>query len=261
MKLIYRIRAFFLTIGLVITLVSCQENKSNDTTGMTAALLGIMDQQAKSRSSAAADAAKKCETSFTSGSAAHQQVCTPPAGVGRHFRLEGLKLNKTENANGAFYFLMGQDSSVIGTTNTPSSTARTGNGKFSLYHYVGSFTGSAPYGVPYAYFTDGVNASYLTTSGASTGIALYNGFVDTEATICFDVNAATPPRVTVWVTGVNGANCNTTSTLTSTNAVWTKSDWTSSFAISETGVVAVKASSATGVYLSKIAVSTETAIK
>lgn len=258
MKFIHQIGAFALVIGLIFFLESCQETKSNNTTGIIT-LLGIMDQQSKVNA-AAVDAAKKCETTFTA-SAAYQQVCTPSSGKGRHFRLEGLKLNKAENANGAFYFLMGQDSSVIGTTTTPSSTTRTGNGKFSFYHYVGSFTGSAPYGVPYAYFTDGVNATYLTASGASTGTALYNSFVDAEATICFDVSAATPPRVTVWVTGVNGANCNTTSTLTSTTAVWTKSDWTSSFAVSDTGVVAVKASSATGVYLSKIAVSTETAIK
>jgi len=247
-------------IGIIVlitsfALVTCKSD-TRDNRNNTPALLAVMDQQTK-----AVESAKKCETRFDSTSSAHQLVCTPAAGRGRHFRLEGLKLSKTENPNGAFYFLMGQDSSVIGTTATPSATARTGNGKFSFYHYVGSFTGSAPFGVPYIYYTDGVNAAYLTSSGTSTGSALYNNFVDAETTLCFDVSATIPPRVTVWVNGVNGANCSANSTLTASSAVWSKNDWSSNFAISDSGVVTIKSSSSTGVYLSKIAVSSETAIK
>jgi hypothetical protein len=247
-------------IGIIVliisfALVACKTDTKDNKNNMLA-VLAAMDQQTK-----AAEAAKKCETRFDFTSSAHQLVCTPASGKGRHFRLEGLKLSKTENPNGAFYFLMGQDSSVIGTTTTPSAAARTGNGKFSFYHYVGSFTGSAPYGVPYIYYTDGVNAAYLTSTGTSTGSALYNSFVEAETTLCFDVSASTPPRVTVWVNGINGVNCSANSTLTASSAVWSKSDWSSSFAISDSGVVTIKSSSSTGVYLSKIIVSSETAIK
>ncbi|TGN20241.1 hypothetical protein [Leptospira idonii] len=254
MNTLNKFTALALASCLSLTFISCEGDDKNDN---TTALLGLVYAQQ--------EAAKKCETNFTTGNNTNQLICTPSAGKGRHFRLEGIKANRSENANAAFYVGFGQDSALVGANTTPVATA--GSNKLLFTFYSGSFTGSAPYGLVFANFSS--QTYYATTTGTTGGTSLYNDYVvsespetaSTRVTVCFDVTSSTPPRVTFWATGKNGADCSNTGSLSLANALWSKNDWTTNAPIADGSIVIKTASNASGIYVTKVAVSSESAVK
>jgi hypothetical protein len=106
--------------------------------------------------------------------------------------------------------------SIHGYAAAPSGgQAATTNGQASFIFYHGN--GSAP--------PPQTSVGYSNQTG-TLGTA-FSGFTTAASEVCMDITDATPPRITLWATGVNTADCKSRSTLTATNALINKSDWTS----------------------------------
>lgn len=152
-----------------------------------------------------------CETSLSGATTDYQALCVPTAGSGRHVRIEGAQ---TFGNNGFFYLAMGFPETPTGN---PSIAA--GDGRFI-------FTGgkSQSCGYAWSYFrysgiTDPPVASLCTLP------SIFGAYPDGPQTVCVDVTGDTPPRVTFWATGANGADCKDAATLTVATALYSKDDW------------------------------------
>jgi len=178
----------------------------------------------------AAAAATTCETTYQTVSSpanGYQALCTPAAGKGRFFRIEGTSVNL---ANKYFYLVLGDsDANRVGT-NTPSPTSSAGDGKF-LFIFGGSSGGA-----PWTYFTFNGNSTTQFTYPLHTIAPLA---VNGPSTVCFEISDTVPPQVTFWANGLKSdgsaaqtgavadatVDCSNTATLTRANAVMTKADW------------------------------------
>ncbi|PJZ69332.1 hypothetical protein CH373_13700 [Leptospira perolatii] len=153
----------------------------------------------------------ECETLFDDSSAQIQPLCQPQAGTGKHYRLEGIR---TTASHFTVYFYLGLASGLTGTT---APTPTQGEFRFTLYH--GCPSGCGPSPIPpqsYANYGDNNNVNTTTT---------FDSFASIPSTVCVDVSENTPPRVTIWATGINGADCLQRSTLKASTSILDKSDW------------------------------------
>jgi hypothetical protein len=195
-------------------------------------------QSAKTTTIAAASgtaASTTCETSYQAVSSpanGYQALCTPAAGAGKFFRIEGTSVNL---ANEYFYLILGDsDANRVGTNTTPTNNA--GDRKLSFI-----FGGSSG-GAPWTYFTFNGNSTTEFTYPLHTVAPLAaNG----PSTVCFEITDTVPPQVTFWATGYKAdgsaaqsgvtadaaVDCSNTATLTRANAVMTKVDWNTAAAL------------------------------
>jgi hypothetical protein len=136
-----------------------------------------------------------CETAITAGTAsAYTELCSFEGTV-EHVRLAGIV---NEVAHYSTQVLFGFDA-------PPTST----QGELAADHFKLLFYSGMGNIVPPI-----VQPVFGTASGEVAGNA---AFVRTTSTVCFDLvdsTATTAPAFTLWVDGVNGADCETASTLT-----------------------------------------------
>ena len=201
-----KIGAIALILGLALS--SCKKKEEDDNTGVLALLYA-----------ATATDPTKCETPGVSvsdlGSPSTTAVCTPSAGSAKHFVVEGL-----EASGHVFYFSVGNLATDTAATVTASSLSATAN-IARLYLYPSFATPAPIYAVQYS-----PNNAASGTRYNITGLS--NTVTKTAAsTICFDVNDAAPSRITLWATGLNGADCSVKTSLTAANSVMNKKDWNS----------------------------------
>jgi hypothetical protein len=165
----------------------------------------VLDAQAK------AEAAKKCETtiddSYTSGS--YAAVCTPSAGLGKFFRVEGVK---ALGDNGYLYLFFGY-------TAQPTSVTLSTTGQYQFV--TGKSVSSTN---PLVWFRNLEYGNYQagqTLSGANPSVSY-----STEKEVCLNLSGTeTAPKVNFWITGVNNADCKVTTSLTTTSSVIDYSAW------------------------------------
>lgn len=192
---------------------------------------------AKSSDSATTDstsgggsASTTCETAYQTVSSpanGYQTLCTPAAGAGKFFRIEGSTVNL---ANKTFYVILGDsDANRVGTNTTPASAA--GDGKFIL-HLAASNTGG-----PWTYFKFNNETTTQYTYPLHTISPLTPAYG--PSTVCFEITDTVPPQVIFWANGLKTdgsvaqtgttvdatVDCNNTATLTRANAVYSKVDW------------------------------------
>lgn len=189
-----------------------------------------------------------CATNITAANNTYQLACTPSAGAVRHIRVEGV-LTQAASGHGAVYISSGYTDGIAGTTTSPSLAAN--DGRFILTLYQGGPVAYARYGTETAYATDNGNPpSALGGDGTST----FSSFATSASTVCYDISGDSVPKVTVWATGVNSADCTDWNTLNSGNAIISKANWTSNVGIGSTSSTShyFKASSASGVSATKV---------
>ncbi|GBF51029.1 hypothetical protein LPTSP4_25600 [Leptospira ryugenii] len=204
-KKIHFVLAIFL-FGMASFYCRTEGNETNET-GL--ALLALVDAQTKAAAAAEA-AARNCETNLeTYASGTYASLCSPSAGAGRFFRVEGLK---TTGDNGYLYLFLGY-------TSQPSSVTPNSVGQYQFV--VGKSVSNAN---PFAWFRNVEYGNYQagqTASGANPSISF-----SSEKELCVNFSGTTAaPKVNLWITDVNGANCQNTSTLTETNAIINYIGW------------------------------------
>ncbi|PJZ83042.1 hypothetical protein [Leptospira harrisiae] len=198
----------FVTLALAfcmaLVFLSCEQEDGNDNSTTFLGLLTV--------SQVMADATKRCETvidsSYVSGS--YSPLCTPSAGQGRFFRIEGMK---ALGDNGYFYLFLGY--SAAPTSATPAATGQ--------YLFVAGKSVSSPN--PYVWFR---NLEYGNYQGgqAASGANPTNFSLATEQELCVSFSGtSSAPTTYLWVTGVGGANCKVTGTLQKENAIVNYAAW------------------------------------
>lgn len=227
----------------------------------TAIVLGVWAVGcAQSTENSAADASATaasttCETTYQVVSSpvnGYQSLCTPAAGPGKFFRIEGTSVNL---ANKYFYLILGDsDANRVGTNTTPTNSA--GDRKLSFIF------GASSGGSPWTYFTfNGNSTSQFTYPLHTVAPLTANG----PSTVCFEVTDTVPPQVTFWVTGykTDGSaahtgmvadatvDCADTSTLTRANAVMVKVDWNTAQPLA-TGSAYIKSSGTSTADIAKV---------
>lgn len=170
--------------------------------------LGACAKSPDNPEQSAGDAAVQttCETVPASGTT---QVCTPTGAQARHFRVEGVQTNSPHTSVTLY----------AGYATQPTGgNAATTNGQARVIFYHGN--GSSP--------PPQTTTNYSNQDG---GTISFTAFTSTAVEICLDITDSAPPRITLWATGTNAANCKDRATLTAANAIFNKSDWTGSFAL------------------------------
>lgn len=245
----------FLSILVFIAAVSgchmlglAQEEESNDTTIMALALALANSGSAP----ACAMTSNTCITTVgTEAENANQTVCRPTAGMGRFYCLENVDASDASLGSSRYVYL--GIGFAAGVTAAPAGTA--GGNSFTVL--MGKDETASNRLI--ATFNDNINtAPFPTTAGDADALAdLLGG----AKTFCFDLSSSSPPRYTLWVTGKNGANCASRSTLTSATKVYEKSDWGTAAAVTD-NTVYVRRSGASGtrVGISRVYVDTQTAL-
>src|SRR5690606_30381634 len=113
------------------------------------------------------------------------------------YRIEGLDAS-TSATSRYFYLTLGFDAGLAGTDSSPATTA--GDGRFIFT------AGRSHLNTGWAWFR--FSGEQTPSNGElSGGASPLTGHVTSAATVCLDVTSATPPRVTAWATGQNGADC------------------------------------------------------
>jgi hypothetical protein len=206
-------------------------------------------------SSTTAAVSTTCETTYQTVSTpanGYQSLCTPAAGAGKFFRIEGTSVNL---ANKYFYLILGDsDANRVGTNTTPTNNA----GERKLSFIFGASAGSQPW----TYFTFNGNSTTQFTYPLHTIAPLTaNG----PSTVCFEVTDTVPPQVTFWVTGYKtdgsanqtgmtadaSVDCANTATLTRANAVMTKVDWNTAASLAS-GSAYIKSSGTSATDIAKV---------
>lgn len=232
----------FLLAGSLSLFTACNasDDNSDDETALLA-LLSLGEQQRK----AAVEAAKQCETTVDNNStfdiATPLELCKPIAGNGRHFRFESV----SATSNNHYLNLLVGYGARSDSTNFPTSTSgfgtgattNEGDGRWRVFfgksiscnksliqpNFSGTNSGSTSY---HELFTMSAINSVPGTPGCTGG----NSEVWGPSTICMDItkgSTGSSPRITVWATGKNGADCSKLSTLTDSSKIYEKKDWTS----------------------------------
>lgn len=158
-----------------------------------------------------------CETAVNQATADFQPLCVPAAGSGRHFRVEGAR---NLGNNGYFYLALGFPAAPTGS---PATT--TGDGRFILTGGKSQSCGNGWTYFRYSGVQDPTNATLCASP-------VFGGYDLAAAEVCVDVSADVPARTTFWVTGQNGANCKDKDSLTLATALYSKSDWPATEAVS-----------------------------
>ncbi|TGL56466.1 hypothetical protein EHQ58_17770 [Leptospira ognonensis] len=204
------ISLFLLPLTLLLFFVNCQGKEDNQGMETNVAILGILNAQTKATEAAAA-AAKVCETTIddTYASGSYVSFCSPTAGTGKFIRITGVK---ALGNNGYLYLFFGY--SATPTSVTPSST---GQYQFVIGKSVSNTN-------PFAWFRNSEYGNYQggqTLSGANPSLSL-----SSEKEICINLSGTdVAPKVNFWVTGVNNADCQSKTTLTSSSAIIEYNSW------------------------------------
>lgn len=227
----------FLAFALVLANCTPPAKDNQDTElGFIAALL-------------VSESAKQCETTINNSStfdlANPIELCRPQAGTGRHFRFESLGASAN---NGYLNLLIGygarSDSSnfptVTGFGGSVSPTTTSGDGRWRVFFGKSQSCDKALVSAQFSGTNTGVTKyeEIITTAALSTtigggsgaGCLAQNSGIWGPTTVCLDIsrgNTGVSPRLTVWATGKNGADCNQLSTLTPASAIFEKKDWVS----------------------------------
>ncbi|WCL49117.1 hypothetical protein [Leptospira sp. GIMC2001] len=263
---------------LIMSLVwACNETSDSDEESTLFTLLAL-DQQSK----AAAQAAKQCETTYNNNATNDFdnliELCKPSAGAGRHFRFENVGM--TTN-NGYLNLLIGYglrtDTSnfpvATGFGGSQSPTTNSGDGRWRIFAgtssscnrswIVSTFSGTngSTNLTTQDLFTTQAIATPSFSAGSCPGGANQATGIHGPSTICLDVTKGSngnSPRVTIWATGLNGADCSNLSTLTSTNSIYEKKDWPSLVETRDDRNFIYRSNDGTS--LNKVVVRSETAI-
>jgi len=196
-----------------------------------------------------------CETTVDATAAlTNQALCTPTSGTGKHFRVEsvdGTAATMGNSTTTSRYYQIGIGYEA-GKTSSFTSSTTAGDGKFYI---------AGGRHIPIA--SDVI--TWFDFGGQSTQNETnvkYANYFSAAQTICFDISASAPPKITIWVDGTNGANCKVRLTLTAANAVVTKSDWTSTAAANFTGsnYIRITGSAAPRLSITKVVVFPTTAL-
>jgi hypothetical protein len=185
-----------------------------------------------------------CTTALSTATTDYQPLCVPAAGSGRHFRIEGAQ---TSANNVFFYLAMGFPSMPTGN---PATT--TGDGRFI-------FTGGKSVSCAFAWTYFRYSGITMPAANPCSAPPIFTEYPNGPQTVCLDVSASAPPRVTFWATGANGANCKDKSTLTALTALYSKDDWTGTEPVNESTHFA-KLNNTSGVAFTSMAVSSNTVL-
>ncbi len=162
----------------------------------------IAAQCAKTEEAAAAKATE-CTTETTGyATGTYVALCTPEAGAGRFFVLQGLN---SAAVNGFAYIFVGYSA-------TPTTASAFTTGQYAL------ITGRSNGPVSFSYFR---NATATYSGTEANGSATPDIYASTNIEVCAEFVPATgaAPRVIFWVTGQNGANCASRTNLTQATAL------------------------------------------
>lgn len=227
------------------------------------------------------EAGKQCETTINDESTfdlnSPIEICRPAGGVGRHFRFENLGAS----ANNAYLNLLigfGQRSdstnfpTATGFGGSVSPTTNSGDGRWRIFFgksqscdkalVSAQFSGTNTGVTKYEEFITTASLSTTIGGGSGAGCVAQNSAIAGPSTVCMDVSkgvTGVSPRLTVWVTGKNGADCGNVSTLTASSAIFEKKDWASLVETRDDKNYLFR--NLDGVKATKIVVRTETAIK
>lgn len=185
-----------------------------------------------------------CTTALSTATTDYQPLCVPTAGSGRHFRIEGAQ---TSANNVFFYLAMGFPAAPVGN---PATT--TGDGRFI-------FTGGKSVSCAFAWTYFRYSGITMPAANPCSAPPIFTEYPNGPQTVCMDVSASSPPRVTFWATGANGANCKDKSTLTALTALYSKDDWTSTEAVNTTTHFA-KLNNTSGVAFTSMSLSSNTVL-
>ncbi|EMY68114.1 hypothetical protein [Leptospira vanthielii] len=251
---------FVLLLVPVIFFTFCQEKEKSDETNLL--LLGaIVSANSGPSTVCQTNADGTVDTTMPTIKKGTFALCRPSNGAVRHYRIEGLKIIGGHTAVSLYVGLPENYSAEVNRNSTLAA------GQFGMNFYSGSGTGGFVPGYAYANFgPNESNIKNLTSNGNSTappaptvaGTSLIN-FIEQEVDLCFDLTAAAPPRLTVWVSGKNTANCKTRTNLTTGNALLNEVTWTGGDPALATGFSFIGLSANSGISFSKIVTSTQLA--
>lgn len=225
-------------------LTGCNQSSSNDN---AANILGIVaiQQQLNERS-------KQCSTEVdndkTFDIASPLELCKPSLGHGRHFRFERVG---TSQNNGYLNLLIGyglrEDNNNFPTITGFGGTAATttnGDGRWRVFMGKSQSCDQPWFDIRFSGINggyaagNGIKANLFTTNSLQTsnppqltsGCTAQPSGIWGPSTVCMDITKGSignSPRITIWATGINGADCNNIKTLTSETKLWEKKNWTS----------------------------------
>ncbi len=227
------------------------------------------------------ESAKQCDTTINNSStfdlANPIELCRPQAGTGRHFRFENLGASAN---NGYLNLLIGygarSDSSnfptVTGFGGSVSPTTTSGDGRWRVFFGKSQSCDKALVSAQFSGTNTGVTKyeEIITTAALSTtigggsgaGCLAQNSGIWGPTTVCLDISkgsAGVSPRLTVWASGKNGADCNQLSTLTAASAIFEKKDWVSLVSTREDKNYVYR--NLDGITATKVIVRSETAVR
>ncbi|MBM9547813.1 hypothetical protein JWG40_12340 [Leptospira sp. 201903074] len=254
-------RRFVILLVTTIFFTFCQEKEKSDETSLL--LLGVFVGASSGPSTVCqTNVDGTVETTMPAIKKGTFALCRPSVGAVRHYRIEGLKIIGGHTAVSLYVGLPENYSADVSRNSTLAA------GQFAMNFYSGSGTGGFVPGYAYANFgPNELNIKNLTSNGNSTappaptvaGTSLIN-FIDQEVDLCFDLTATAPPRLTVWVTGKNTANCKTRTNLTTGNALLNEVTWTGGDPALATGFSFIGLSANSGISFSKVVTSTQLAV-
>ncbi|MCX7997388.1 MAG: hypothetical protein N3A69_00365 [Leptospiraceae bacterium] len=228
----------YLTILMLLIALGCNVKESNDT-GKNLLLLGLVIAEQERVSGM--ECTTNVDNSKTFDINSPIELCKPKNGEGRHFRFENVG---TSTNNAYLNLLIGygkrENSSEFPTTIGMGGSAATtiaDDGRWRIYFGKSVSCDKALIDVRFSGTNSG-NVTYheiLTTQALSTTSAPPCSTTNPSgvwgpSTICMDVTRgkeAFSPKIRVWVTGKNGADCKNLSTLRANNTVYAKEDWNS----------------------------------
>jgi hypothetical protein len=158
---------------------------------------------------------------FAGSNQVYVALCTPTAGAGRFFTVQGINVTAS---NAFFAIFLGYTAQPSGAAGGPTgTTAATGAGQYVVQ--AGKSNGATD---SWTYLKNAGQTAFNNT-GEAWGVNTPNIFAvgNTNQEICFEVIPGSgTPRIVVWYTGTNSANCASRTGLTQANAVLNFAAWT-----------------------------------
>lgn len=228
---------YLFALSLVVFAFAC--NKQNSDNNQNFLLLGLVAVEQERLTSL--ECSTSVDNSKTFDINSPLELCKPKSGDARHFRFE----NVGTSANNAYLNLLigygaRENSSEFPTVTgmgSPAATTTTEDGRWRIYFGKSISCNKALLDVRFSGTNSG-NVTYheiLTTQALSTVSAPPCNTTNPSeiwgpSTICMDVTRGKEgesPKIRVWVSGKNGADCKNLSTLRADNTIYTKDNWTS----------------------------------
>lgn len=255
------------------SLMGCLFDKESQDNSTLLTLITVGHEQERNAAIQALEASKQCEFTYNTTMGGQQEICKPGLGITdqAHYRIEDLAI---ETNNSYFYLNVGFNEIPA---NLPTNTA--GSGRYTFFN--GPSASTIPSGNPISQsrfqglFCGEANNCITAVPGFGTAIAYWQLSTVTTgspalpnqfgpSTICFDFRdngESTPPRITIWATGKNGADCKNFSTLTKANALFNKEDWPVGSRISLLEKSYIRYSNPSTIRSQKIVVRSETVLR